>query len=427
MKRLILALAAAIGLTQGGLASAQAQQALSARATTKKSSKGQALEGVAVLVNDQVISYTDVRNRVQLILLSIGGKPDEQTIAQAQRTAIDALIDEKLQVREFHKQFEKAQIDEREIDEAIANIARQNNMTGDAFAKDLTARGVPIQTLRDQMRAEIAWRQLVRARYASRIRVSQLQIDDMFERVKGGLDKSQYRLAEVFIPAPDQSSKANAIKSANSLRGEIEKGASFQAVARQFSAAASASVGGELGWLPEPDVRPEILAAIKSLKPPAVTPPIATDEGVYLIAYIGRREPADIKASVMDLKQLAAKGDGAAARLTRISQRITTCADVEKAAKAADGIVVQDLNDVALSDLSPAFKTALENQAIGKPTGVLDIPEGKAVVVVCNRQIGGGAMPTREQMSDRLFKSQIAMLSDRYLRDIKREASIVRR
>jgi peptidyl-prolyl cis-trans isomerase SurA len=400
-----------------------------AAATDGKSgvAHGQAVEGVAVLVNDEVISYSDVRNRAQLILLSFGGKVDEDTLKQAQQRAIESLIEEKIQLKEFHKLSTDHDIGDDEIDEELEGIAKQNGVSKEKFVADIVARGINPQTLRDQIKADIAWQNLVRGRFRQQVRVSDLRIDEMMARTKASLDKPQYRLAEIFLYAPDAESRANAKQRATTLQAQIEKGASFEMVAQQFSAAPSASAGGDLGWITDADMRPEIEAAVLKAKPPSFLPPIETDNGVYLIALLGKREPLNPNEAKLTLKQIVAKGDDAVARLQQAKARTKTCADVAKTVADDKSLTAIDLNDVARSGLSDSVRAALMPVQAGGSTDVIDVANGKAVLFVCQRAASGSAMPTRDQVRNKLFETEITMMADRYLRDLKREATIIRR
>ena len=116
-----------------------------------------------------------------------------------------------------------------------------------------------LQTLRDQIKADIAWQNLVRGRFRTQVRMSDLRIDEMMARNKASLDKPQYRLAEIFLYAPDRRvAEQRQAALAATLQAQIEKGASFEMVAQQFSAAPSASAGGDLGWMSDADMRPEV-------------------------------------------------------------------------------------------------------------------------------------------------------------------------
>ena len=115
-----------------------------------------ALEGVAAIVNDQPISYSDVRQRARLLLLSLGGQqPSQEQIQQITGQALEQLIDERLQL-EKAAEFEM-EIAPEEINGAVDDMARQSGATGDQLKQQLLAAGVNPTSLEEQMRAEIAW------------------------------------------------------------------------------------------------------------------------------------------------------------------------------------------------------------------------------------------------------------------------------
>jgi peptidyl-prolyl cis-trans isomerase SurA len=46
---------------------------------------------------------------------------------------------------------------------------------------------------------------------------------------------------------------------------------------------------------------------------------------------------------------------------------------------------------------------------------------------VCGSRAGNGDLPTRDEIRDRLFNAELSLVAERYLRDLKREATVVRR
>lgn len=433
MKRLLAICLAAAGFS-GGPANSQtpappaaAPQAAAPLASAP--SRGKTIEGVVAIVNGQVVSQSDVRNRMSWILLSFTGQPDEAILREAQIRAIDQLIDERIQLQEFKKLVKEQKIGADEIDARIENLARQNKMTSAQFLTEIARAGINPQSLRDQMEADIAWTSLIRGRYGRTIRVSDLRINELLERIKTSLDKPQYRVAEIFLYAPDQASRANALTRADGLIKEINRGADFQQIAQQFSAAPSASAGGDLGWMSPGDMRSEVWSAVQAAPaPPTLLPPIESEGGVYIVALTGKREPSKIDNAMLDLKQVVARGDGAVSKLEQIKAKASTCDQLAAATTGVEGVTAVDLNDVAVTQLAAAFRPTLEGLQAKQSSGVLDLgDDAKVVFYVCERRAGSNEIPSRDDLYDRLFQQEIAMIADRYLRDLKREATIERR
>jgi peptidyl-prolyl cis-trans isomerase SurA len=304
MKR-ILAIVLAASAATAGLAAIAQQAPQQVAAHT--------IDGVVATVNDQVISQSDVRSRMRWMLLRFQEQPEEQIMKQIQDQAIEDLIDEKVQLQQFYKLVKDEKIKPEEIDENISDLARQYKMTKDQFVTAVTQAGVPIQSIRDMEEAKIAWGALIRGRYYKSVRVSELRIDDMLHRIQTSLNKPQYRLGEIFLYAPDQASRNNARTRAETIIKNVNAGADFSALAQQFSAAPSASAGGDLNWLSPGDMRPEIEEAVqKADKVPSLLPPIESEGGIYVIALTGKREPTDAsKSLIFNLEQVVARGEGA--------------------------------------------------------------------------------------------------------------------
>jgi parvulin-like peptidyl-prolyl isomerase len=153
MKRLlVLALAASVAATS---LVALAQQTQPAQPT---SARGRTVDGVMASVNDQVISQSDVRNRMRWMLLRFPEPPeDEKILLEIQDQALESLIDEKVQLGEFRKLVKDQEISAPEIDESVADVARQYRMNPQQFAQALAEAGIPMQHIRDMEMSKIAW------------------------------------------------------------------------------------------------------------------------------------------------------------------------------------------------------------------------------------------------------------------------------
>jgi peptidyl-prolyl cis-trans isomerase SurA len=353
---------------------------------------------------------------------------DEKILVEIQDQAIESLIDEKVQLQEFLKLVKNQRISAPEIDEAVDDIARQYRMNREQFAQALAESGIPMQHIRDMQEASIAWTALIRGRYFKSVRVSELRIDDMLERIKASLDKPQYRLAEIFLYAPDQVSRNNAMQRAQTLIQQVQQGADFQTLAQQFSAAPSASAGGDLNWLSPGDMRPEIAEVVlKAPEPPVLLPPIESEGGVYIIALTGKREPTDpTKAVILNMEQIIARGEGASAKLEKLRTDAPTCGDLSKALQAVEGITRTPMKDIGLMQIAPQYRTPLEGKTANQSTDIIDLPDGgKMVFFVCGTKSGDADLPSRDEIRERLFNQELTLVAERYLRDLKREATVV--
>ena len=85
------------------------------------------------------------------------------------------------------------------------------------------------------------------------------------------------------------------------------------------------------------------------------------------------------------------------------------------------------LGDAKLADLSPQIQTAMKDSKPGDAAAPFLSEAGVELITRCDKrppQLTAYTLPTRQQVEDDLFQSQIAALARRYLRDLRRDANI---
>lgn len=386
----------------------------------------QLAEGVAAVVNDHIISTFDVRQRANLLVASAGiqSTPEMQQRARAQ--ALRDLVDERLQIQET-AQFNIA-ITPAEIDSRLTDIARQNNTDIAGLQRQLANDGISISTLRGQIEADIAWQRLISGLYGSRLRVSEVEIRETQARMAAGASQPQYQMSEIFLPAENEQEFTDMQNGAMRLLQEMQRGAPFPLVARQFSQSPSAAAGGDLGWIMATELNPpELRSVAEQLQTGQVSMPVRTPNGIYIIAMRDRRAGGAAGAtSMVSLRQISAPV-ARQSTLERLQGRLENCNAIDNQVASIAGASVVDLGQTQESDLSPAIRERITGVAVGRASPVQVSGDQVSTIVVCGRQTGGGGIPSHDEIEDRLRGQELSMLSDRYLRNLRREATIITR
>lgn len=393
-------------------------------------------ESVAAVVNDDIVSTFDLAQRMRLLIATSGVQPTEQNLPQFQREALVSLVDERLQFQELRKVEQEQKIDivasDKEVDEELAQLAQGNNMTVDQFRAMLSAQGVE-GSLREQLRAQISWMRWIRGRYGSRLRIGEDQIKAVQANIAASANKPSYQISEVFIDAARVGGMENAVNGARQLVTQMQQGAPFQSVARQFSAAPTAAAGGDAGWVAAGEVAPELQAALDQMRPGQLSQPVPVKDGVYIVYLRDKRSGS--AATLVRLKQAAvalpadaspAQLAEASAKLEQVRAKAPTCDSLETVAATVPGVIAGDLGEAEPKDLSPAFREAIEGGVDGQLSTPLRTQAGLHVVAVCGRRVGGAGAEqvSREQIENRLYGQQLTMISRRYMRDLRSSATI---
>lgn len=215
-----------------------------------------AAQRIAAVVNDDVITTQDLLDRLDLALATSGVPNDPKTRRRLAPQVLRGYVDEKLQLQEA-KRLGLAVV-EAEVDAAIDTIAQRNNTTRDGLYRYLRERNINPGTLRQQIRAQIAWLKIVSRELRPRVAVPSEQVELALKRAGAGEENIELLLSEILLPVYDRAQEGTVLADARALVATLRGGADFAALARQVSAAASAETGGDLGWVRAAAILPEL-------------------------------------------------------------------------------------------------------------------------------------------------------------------------
>ncbi|MDB5421881.1 MAG: PpiC-type peptidyl-prolyl cis-trans isomerase [Brevundimonas sp.] len=386
-------------------------------------------EGIIATVNDQVITSFDLRQRMLMIIAMSQVQPTEENIPAIQQQALNALIEERLQVQEMRK-YPDLQISDQEVDEDIGRMAEEAGTTPQNYMRFLEQGGIRASNMREQLRTEIGWRALVGGRFNTRAKVSRAAVDQAMRQLTEAASKPQYLVGEIYLEAARVGGQQAAVNGAEQLVQQMVAGAPFQAVARQFSAAPSAARGGDAGWVVQGTVQAPLQAAMEQLAVGQLSRPIPVEGGVYIIYMRDKRSGAStslvsMKQIMIDVPDTASPADVAAAtaRLEALRPQLT-CDTMLARATSEQGLLGSDLGEADVANLAPQFQQVARTAEVGSVSAPVRTPLGVHLLAVCGRRVGGPDAPTFQQVENRLQNQNLAMLARRYIRDLRADALI---
>jgi peptidyl-prolyl cis-trans isomerase SurA len=388
-------------------------------------------DGIVATVNDAVITGFDLRQSMLLLIAMTQVQPSEENLPAIQQQALNQLIEKRLKDAEIAK-FPQLQISDEEVNQEIAQIARDAGASAESYLAFLQQAGIQTRTLQEQIRTEIAWSALVRGRFRDRARVSRSQVEQTLRQLAEAAAKPQYLIGEIYIESARVGGQQAAMDGARQLVQQIIQGAPFQAVARQFSSAPSAmaSTPGDAGWIVQGTVQPALQAAFDVLEVGQLSNPIAVEGGVYIIYMRDKRDGSStnlvqMKQVMIELPETASEQEVAAATASLEAIRgPLTCDNIIERSRATPGLLGADLGESDVSNLAPQFQQVARAAEIGAVSSPVRTPLGVHLLAVCGRRLGGPDAPSYAQVENRLQSQQFSMLDRRYSRDLREDALI---
>jgi peptidyl-prolyl cis-trans isomerase SurA len=425
MNKTLIGLLAALALAPGAIAQSPAQ--------SPQGESSQALEQVVVKVNDDAITSYDLRQRARLILASAQIAQTTQEILQAvQAQALRALIDERIQLQQA-KRYE-LEVPEEEVQAELDALAASQNISTADLLGQLQGAGIDPMTLRDQLAAQWVWSVIVRNKFAAERVVSDSEIDESMRQMVENAAKPQFQLAEILVEIPEGATDQQAQQLIAGIYQQLQAGAPFPAVARQISAAPSAPQGGDMGWVSAGSLDPAVEAIVNGLQPGQVSPPIDTQDGIYIVALRAREAGKDVYNLTLkqllvpvagrdNVEQAYRRGDDL---IQRIAERRPPCTDLDEAARRISrDIMVTDLGLVRASDLGEEYASLVRATRTGTISAPIRSGSGTVALMVCDRSVAEGAdLPSRDLIERQISSEKLQRAARRHLRDLRRAATI---
>lgn len=254
-----------------------------AAATLTISAGGVQAQQVLVIVNGDPITQFDVEQRMKLVQLSGQKAPDRQA-------TIQELIDEKLKIQ-LLKKFVIEGMDQ-DVENAYANMARRMRTTPAAFTEQLAKSGIGSGTLKQRIKAEITWNQIVRGRFQSTLQVNDKDVLAKMETNKPDESKMvgfDYTLRPIVFIIPRGSPQTlieARKKEADALRARFQSCEEGIAIARgQRDIAIRAAIVKS-----STELAPELRAILEKTEIGKLSAPEVTPQGVEVYALCGKKQ-----------------------------------------------------------------------------------------------------------------------------------------
>ena len=342
----------------------------------------QVVDKVAAVVNNGVVLESDVDGLLQSVKLNAGQAgqqlPDDATL---RHQILERLIMDQIVLQMGQKMGMK--ITDDQVDQAIANIAKQNNMTMDQMRSRLAYDGLNYNTYRNQIRKEMLIAEVRNNEVRRRITVLPQEVESLAKQIGDQNDAStELNLSHILIPLtenPTSDDVAKAQEQANAIVEQARSGADFGKLAITYSADQQALKGGQMGWGRIQELPGIFAQALSTAKKGDIVGPIRSGVGFHILKINDMRgESKNISVTEVHARHILLKSSPimndaqAKAKLEQIAADIksgkTTFAKAAKEFSEDPGSANQggDLGWATTDIFDPAFRDALMHMSKGQ-------------------------------------------------------------
>jgi peptidyl-prolyl cis-trans isomerase SurA len=364
----------------------------------------QAIDSIAVIVNDDVITRNELAARIK----SVEQRMKAQNVALPPPADLQRQLLERMIVERAQMQLAKemgVRVDDATLDRAIGRIAEQQKMTLQQLRDQMEKEGTTFAAFREEIREEIVLQRLREREVDAKIQISDAEVDSYLEAEKTAAQgQTEMNLSQIMIRIPDNASPeqigAQRARAEEVMR-QLRSGADFAKLAATYSDAADALKGGEIGWRIGERLPPLFADALAKLRPGQVTPLIKSAGAFHILKLVERRSVAEGQAAaavqqtharhILIKVTPAVSAYDARRKLTELKERLQhKAAKFEDLARlfSNDGSAAKggDLGWLYPGDTVPEFEAAMNALKPGEVGGPVESSFGFHLIEVIERK-----------------------------------------
>jgi parvulin-like peptidyl-prolyl isomerase len=252
---------------------------------SKPSISGEIIDRVAAVVNDDVITLSEVKEETLLINQNPGPEGP-----QTQDQVLENMIEEKLLEQEAKKLG--IQVTEKDVDAGIEGVKAKFNLTDEQMVEVLKKQHLTPQTFREQWRRQLLANKLIGTQVLGQIAVTEDEIKKYYEENSGKLESTlEVRIAHILIPVSSPDEEEQAQKLSLEVANLAKSGKNFGELAKKYSKdASSAEKGGDLGYFKKGELAEALEKAVEEAPVGEIVGPVRSSDGYHIIKVIDKKK-----------------------------------------------------------------------------------------------------------------------------------------
>lgn len=414
------------------------------KAPVKKVSKAQIINGIAVVVNDEVITNMEVQERINSIERSLKAQGTPLPArADLEKQILERMIIDRLQVQLAKEQGMR--VDDIMLDRALQRMAEQNKTTLQELRNQIERDGTSFSAFREEIRDDIMMQRVREREVESKLQVSELEVDNFIAAQEAAPSKNQeINLGHIMVRIPENATP-EVIAQRNARAQEAYKklriGDDFAKLAATYSDSSEAMKGGEVGWREQDKIPTIFVEAVNKISfVGGFSEIVRSPNGFHIFKLLGKRDVAPVAASntvqetnvrhiLMRPTQLLTSAQ-VKSTLAELKQKIVNkTATFEELAKAnsvdTSASKGGDLGWVNPGDTFPEFEATMNKLAINEVSDPIETQMGFHILQVVERKVSDDSKERKRvaaRQSVRARKSEEALQD--WLRQLRDRAYV---
>jgi peptidyl-prolyl cis-trans isomerase SurA len=259
--------------------------------------RAEVVDKIIAVVNDEIITLYEFNAAFESVQKNIEssykGNDKETVIKQTKEAFFQRMIDNILLEQEAKKTGISATVKDADVTAWLQDMVARQKISMDDFLGQLAKEGVPLESVKKDIRSQMIRMRLFRREVKDKIIVTDDEIGEYYNKHREEYEgKESVRMKQILLSLPPNADKNTRMKFKNEalrLRGLIMNGESFDLLAAKYSQGPAAAMGGDVGFIEKGTIIPEVEAVAFSLPVNQVSEVIESSLGFHIIKVVDKK------------------------------------------------------------------------------------------------------------------------------------------
>lgn len=398
--------------------------------------ESRSLDRIVALVEEDVVLQSELDQAIGMIELQARARGDRMPPRSVmEEQVLERLILSRLEV--LRAEATGIRVSDADVDQALEQVARQNNMSIGQLRAAIEADGVDFREFRRDVREELISSRLRQRVVGTMDEITETEVDILL--ASDQLGGAEYLLSQILISVPESASADEidqARQRAEEAQRQLEDGVDFATAALSFSQAPDAMSGGDVGWRNINALPPMFSEAIEAAGVGGYTDLMRTPGGFVILHVRDRRENSSVIVREFRARHLMIEPtelvslDEARTQIFELHQRLQDGEDFASLARAhstdeSTANIGGLLNWFRAGEYGSAIQSNLESLEPGEFSQPFQTGMGWHVVMLEEiRESDRTTEALRAEARDVLYRQKAEDEVERYLRQLRDESFV---
>ena len=371
-------------------------------------------EGMIVSIDKEIITTYDLSQRIKLALKSLNLEDTISNRDSVRERMLELLIIEKVKTIEAQKN--DISHTEEELINFTSNIYNFSKDDFKGFKSFLENEGFDIDILLDQMSSELLWKKFLQKTLASKIIISEKEIQDSFEERTKNKGKYEFDYNEVLFINDSPENWKKSKKKVEEFLKLLDKGITFENLSKKFNEVYSMESQNSK-WILEDRIDQKTKDSLKEMKEGQILS-FRDSDGYKVIKLNKKRFYGNSNFKYSFLKLSALNDDS----LKKIQKNEISCDMVSKTLK--NNVELMKFENLMLEEMSKIFRENLEILKEGEMTNVLKKDSEFMRLKLCKKNINNKSVISKTDIEKMIYTQKFNQMANTLISNLRKNTNV---